>query len=68
MTRADDLFPNLRALGKGEVDFPGVMRALRDLRYQGWINVEQDFTATTPGESCRASLEYVRNVLSPIYT
>jgi inosose dehydratase len=62
-----NFFPNLRDLGKGEVDFPGVMRALRELRYEGWINVEQDFTATTPGESCRASLEYVRKVLSPIY-
>jgi inosose dehydratase len=63
-----DFFPNLRDLGKGEVDFPGVMRALKDFGYRGWINVEQDFTATTPGESCRASLEYVHNVLSPIYT
>ena len=62
-----DFFPNLRDLGKGEVDFPGVMRALRELRYQGWINVEQDFTATTPGASCRASLDYVHKVLSPIY-
>lgn len=63
-----DFFPNLRDLGKGDVDFPGVMRALRDLSYRGWINVEQDVTATTPAGSCRASLEYVRNVLSPIYT
>jgi inosose dehydratase len=63
-----DFFPNLRDLGKGEVDFPGVMRALKDLRYEGWINVEQDFTATTPGESCRASMRYVRDALSPIYT
>jgi len=63
-----DFLPNLRDLGKGEVDFPGVMRALRDLRYQGWIDVEQDFTATTPGESCRSSMRYVRDVLDPIYT
>jgi inosose dehydratase len=63
-----DFFPNLRNLGKGEVDFPAVMRALGELRYQGWINVEQDFTATTPGESCRASMGYVGDVLSKIYT
>jgi sugar phosphate isomerase/epimerase len=62
-----DFFPNLRDLGKGEVDFPGVMRALRDLGYAGWVNVEQDFTATTPGESCRASMAYVRSTLAPIY-
>lgn len=63
-----DFFPNLRDLGTGEVDFPGVMRALRDLRYQGWINVEQDFTSTSPGASCRASMAYVRDVLRPIYS
>ncbi|MEI6667361.1 MAG: TIM barrel protein, partial [Acidobacteriota bacterium] len=62
-----DFFPNLRDLGKGEVDFPGVMRALKTLAYQGWINVEQDFTATSPGESCRASMDYVHRVLRPIY-
>lgn len=63
-----DFFPNLRDLGKGEVDFPGVMRALRDLRYRGWINVEQDFTSTSPSESCGASMKYVRGALVPIYT
>jgi len=62
-----DFFPNLRDLGKGEVDFPAVMRVLKDLKYTGWINVEQDFTATSPGESCRASMGYVQRVLSPIY-
>jgi inosose dehydratase len=58
-----DFFPNLRDLGKGEVDFPGVMRALRAHGYRGWINVEQDFTSSTPTESCRASFAYVRDVL-----
>jgi sugar phosphate isomerase/epimerase len=43
-----DFFPNIRELGKGEVDFPGVMRVLKELGYQGWINVEQDFTTMTP--------------------
>ncbi len=63
-----NFFPNLRELGRGEVDLPGVMRALKALGYQGWINVEQDFTATSPGESCRASMGYVKDVLSRIYT
>lgn len=63
-----DFFPNLRDLGAGEVDFPGVMRVLRDIGYQGWVNVEQDFTATTPADSCRASMQYVRDALKPIYT
>jgi inosose dehydratase len=63
-----DFFPNLRDLGKGEVDFPGVMRALKEIGYRGWINVEQDFTSTSPAASCAASMKYVRDVLAPIYT
>jgi len=43
-------------------------RALVELGYQGWIDVEQDFTTMTPGESCRTSMGYVRDVLSKIYT
>jgi sugar phosphate isomerase/epimerase len=44
------------------------MRVLKDLGYRGWVNVEQDFTATTPADSCRASMTYVRDALKPIYT
>jgi len=62
-----DFFPNLRDLGTGEIDFPAVMRVLKDLKYTGWINVEQDFTATSPRESCRASMGCVQRVLSPLY-
>jgi inosose dehydratase len=62
-----DFKPNLRELGKGEVDFPGVMRLLKEIRFQGWINVEQDATILTPQESCRISMEYVKRVLQPIY-
>lgn len=62
-----DFFPSLRELGRGEVDFPGVMRALERLRYTGWINVEQDFTSSSPRESCETSMRYVRDVLVKIY-
>jgi inosose dehydratase len=58
-----DFFPNLRELGRGEVDFPGVMRALKSRGYSGWIDVEQDFTTSTPTESCRTSFAYIREVL-----
>ena len=61
-----DFFPNLRELGKGEVDFPGVMRALKALKYSGWIDVEQDFTSTTPRESCRTSMDYAHQVLGKV--
>ena len=59
-----DFFPNLRELGKGEVDFPGVMRKLKALKFTGWVDVEQDFTSTTPRESCKTSMEYVHTVLA----
>ena len=62
-----DFFPNLRELGKGEVDFPGVMRALKALGFTGWIDVEQDFTSSTPGESIRTSFAFVRAVLGKVY-
>lgn len=63
-----DFKPNLRELGKGEVDFPGVMRLLKELRFTGWINVEQDSTTLTPKDSCRISMEYVNKALKPIYS
>jgi inosose dehydratase len=62
-----DFKPNLRELGKGEIDFPGVMRLLKEIRYQGWINIEQDATTLTPRDSARISMEYVNKVLKPIY-
>ncbi len=63
-----DFKPNLRELGKGEVDFTGVMRLLKEIRFAGWINIEQDATTLTPKDSCRISMEYVNKVLKPIYT
>ncbi len=63
-----DFKPNLRELGKGEVDFPAVMRLLKEIRYTGWINVEQDATTLTPRESCKVSMEYVNKTLKPIYS
>jgi sugar phosphate isomerase/epimerase len=44
--------------------FPAVMRALARFHYDAWIDIEQDFTATSPGEACRTSGRYTREVLS----
>ncbi len=62
-----DFKPNLRELGKGEVDFPDVMRLLKEIRFSGWVNIEQDATTLTPRESSRVSMEYVNKTLKPIY-
>ena len=60
--------PNLRELGQGEVDFPKVRKLLKEIRFTGWIKIEQDTTMLTPNESCRISMEYVTKTLKPIYT
>jgi inosose dehydratase len=65
--KSPDFLPNLRELGSGEIDFPAVMRELAKRRYAGWIDVEQDFTTSTPRESCQTSMRYARDVLSKIY-
>lgn len=63
-----NFIPNLRELGQGEVDFPAVMRLLKEVRYHGWINVEQDQTRLTPKQACEISMAYVRRTLMPIYS
>lgn len=51
-------------LGKGRVDFPGVLRALDDIGYDGWIIVEQDVLPGmgNPRESARRNREYLRSI------
>lgn len=51
-------------LGKGCVDFPGVLAALREIGYDGWIVVEQDVLPGmgTPRDSARHNREYLRSI------
>ncbi len=63
-----DFFPNLRELGGGEIDFPGVMGLLKEIGYTGWINVEQDRSHLAPGQAAAASMGYVKRTLKAIYT
>jgi inosose dehydratase len=51
-------------LGEGAVDFAAVTDALRALRYDGWIVVEQDVFpgCGTPEASARRSREYLRRL------
>ncbi len=51
-------------LGKGSVDFPGMLAALEDIGYQGWIVVEQDVLPGmgNPRESARRNREYLRSI------
>jgi len=51
-------------LGKGSVDFPAVLRALRESGYRDWIVVEQDVLPGmgSPAESARRNREFLRGL------
>ena len=51
-------------LGKGAVDFPALLEALRQRSYAGWIVVEQDVLPSmgSPLESARRNRDYLRTL------
>lgn len=52
-------------LGKGEVDFPGVLREMDKLGYDGWAVVEQDVFVDdldAPKQSARRNREYLQTL------
>lgn len=51
-------------LGRGGVDFPGVVRWLKDRAYDGWVLVEQDVLPGlgTPRESAQRNRDYLRSI------
>ncbi len=59
---------NIREPGGGKIDFPGAMRLLLEIKYKGWINVEQDATELAPRASAEKSMKFINNMLKPIYT
>lgn len=63
-----DFTKALRELGKGQVDFPAVMAFLKQIRFSGWINVEQDRSELPPRQAAETSFAYVKQTLKGIYT
>ncbi len=55
------IFPEL---GKGDVDFPAVLKELDKIDYHGWIVVEQDVLPGlgTPLESAQRNRDYLRSI------
>jgi inosose dehydratase len=51
-------------LGKGEVNFPAVLQALRDMSYAGWIVVEQDVLPGmgSPKASAQRNRDYLKSI------
>ncbi|MDR1371371.1 MAG: sugar phosphate isomerase/epimerase, partial [Dysgonamonadaceae bacterium] len=62
-----DFGPNIREMGQGQVDFPGVMKILKEIKFKGWLNVEQDYTTMTPSKSATESMDYINKTMKPIY-
>jgi inosose dehydratase len=49
-------------LGRGLLDVPALLTALRDINYSGWLMVEQDSTWLPAAESARVSRDYLRGL------
>jgi len=51
-------------LGRGDVDFPGALKVLREIGYAGWIVVEQDVMpgSGSPKASARKSRDYLHSI------
>lgn len=51
-------------LGQGEVDFPAVLAALKEINYDGWIVIEQDVLPSmgTPKEAAQRNRDYLRSI------
>jgi inosose dehydratase len=50
-------------LGEGMVNIPGVIRALRRHRYEGWLVIEQDTTPEDPTAIARKNRLYLEGLL-----
>jgi sugar phosphate isomerase/epimerase len=47
----------------GVLDVPAVLRALREVRFQGWISIEYEANPDNPSPDVRACLDIVRNAV-----
>ena len=60
---AEDQLPIFSELGRGPIDFPGILKCLRDNNYSGWITIELDQSLTDPRQSAYENKKYVQEVL-----
>ncbi len=51
-------------LGEGKIDFTGVLAALREIGYDGWLIVELDSYAGDPAQAARISKKFLNEALA----
>ena len=56
-----------RDYGDGEVDLQGIMRIIKSVNYQGWINIDHHYARVSPRNSFERCMKYIRANLDPIY-
>jgi len=71
MHAKDGLYPtNPKDLGKqvpmgqGKVDFPALIRRLKELNYLGPVTIEQEFTTSDALEELRRERAYLEKLIS----
>ena len=60
--------PYVKELGRGDIDFPAIMRILKEAGFQGWLVGELDYTELSARDSIDVSMRYIRETLAPIYS
>ena len=57
---------NLLGPGMGDTDYRPILKALRDVAYDGWISVEVFDYSPGAEKIAKKSLDYMRQILSEI--
>ena len=57
-----------RDYGDGEVDLQAIMRAVKKVKYKGWINIDHHYARVSPRASFDRCMKYIREKLDPIYS
>jgi inosose dehydratase len=59
--------PHMARVGRGEVDWRGMIRLMREIDFKGWAIIELD-AAANPPEQMREAVEFVQRTLLPTYS